>query len=234
MNKWIGFGLCFMAMLLVTACDNDKIQFQLTTDWVDFVMLDETTYTRVPQGTILADPSEISTDSPIGMTTFEVFGNIRNTGYQPKDGDAAYLPAGTAIYGLKSQTDHKVIAVKDPAEVSGFKLYATDHFDFDSFAAQLDLKSVNRIEIYKRYPKRERLRELSGEEIKDCIRLLEQGEKDAAYQPGPNVILTYYDAVFYGNHPYALSRVLADDGSSFIFYEDEIRKIPRSIGQYLK
>ncbi|WP_164766599.1 hypothetical protein [Paenibacillus chibensis] len=222
-----------LLLISLSACRSGKTEFETKVDWVDFIMLDQTMYTHLPHRGIVADPSQVATETPIGFTAFEISGNIHHAGYQPKDGDAAFLPAGTAIYGLNDPSEPAVIAVKDPAEVNGFKLYTAEHSDFQPTAEELDLSKVIRIDIYQTNPSPKRLHVLTGAEMKDFIRLLEKGQ-DSMDQPDSSAVLTYYDVIFYGMKPYAFSRALADDGRDFIFYGKNVQKVSPEIKKYVE
>lgn len=234
MRRWLLYGVIMLLLISLSACRSGKTEFETEVDWVDFIMLDQTMYTHLPHRGIIADPSQVATETPIGFTTFEISGNVHHAGYQPKDGDAAFLPAGTALYGLNNQSEPAVIAVEDPAEVNGFKLYAAEHSAFQPNAEELDLSKVIRIDIYQRNPSPKRLRELTGAEMKGFIRLLEKGQADSMDQPDSSAVLTYYDVIFYGIKPYAFSRALADDGRDFIFYGKNVRKVSADIRKFVE
>ena len=75
-------------------------------DWVDFVQLRATQYVAST-----TPASEGDLGPVIAHVKVKVAGSVCDPGYRPKDGDAAFLDVGTAIYALKGHpTDDAVVA----------------------------------------------------------------------------------------------------------------------------
>lgn len=91
-------------------------------DWIDFVKLNGITYDAVMskdgQALVSDDLGEV-----FGTVRFEVSGNVTWTGYKIKDGDAAYLPAGTQIYRVKGYDPKFRVAARRDGQVT---LYEAD------------------------------------------------------------------------------------------------------------
>jgi len=69
-------------------------------DWVNFIRFGGITYLAVP-----TRPGRSLTESDLGpvfaTVTFKLEGNVQNPGYQSRNGDAAFLDAGTKVYTVK-------------------------------------------------------------------------------------------------------------------------------------
>lgn len=68
-------------------------------DWVDFVQVGSVQYLAAPTGTAPIRESDLGPIFTHVKSTLN--GNVCDPGYRPKDGDAAFLPAGTTIYEVK-------------------------------------------------------------------------------------------------------------------------------------
>ena len=76
-------------------------------DWVDFIKLNDITYLRINQASAIKE----SDLSPYDKIRYKVAGNIRNPDYKTKNGDAAYLEAGTLVYSLAGYApDFRLVA----------------------------------------------------------------------------------------------------------------------------
>src|SRR5215472_3167073 len=68
-------------------------------DWVDFVKVGTTMYVAGPQPNVNVQETDLG---PVySHVKFKVDGNVCDPSYRPKDGDAAFLDPGTAIYEVK-------------------------------------------------------------------------------------------------------------------------------------
>jgi hypothetical protein len=88
-------------------------------DWVDFIKFNGISYLR----TVQPLPYHEEDLEYFGVIQFRVDGNVNTSGYQIKDGDAAFLDKGIRIYSINSySTDFRLLA-KVGTE---FYLYETD------------------------------------------------------------------------------------------------------------
>lgn len=87
-----------LAFLLLAACQLPGSSHACTAqiDWVDFIQIGSTQYVAG-----LGSPTALQ-ESDLGpvyaKVKFEVRGNVCDPNYRLKDGDAAFLKAGTPIY----------------------------------------------------------------------------------------------------------------------------------------
>lgn len=65
-------------------------------EWVDFIKFNDITYIRVHQG-VSVNEKDLS---PYGEIKFKTAGNVESLKYEIKNGDAAFLEAGTLVYSL--------------------------------------------------------------------------------------------------------------------------------------
>ena len=91
-------------------------------DWVNFIRIGGITYLAAP-----TRPGRSLTTSDLGpvLTTivFKLDGNVQNPGYQSKDGDAAFLDAGTKVYTVNGYNLTTRLAAQ---ENKAFTLYEAD------------------------------------------------------------------------------------------------------------
>ncbi len=66
-------------------------------EWVDFLMLNDVTYTANSEGTKEVSPAKQG--EKVGEVSY-MLDDHACTDHQSKNGDAAYLPVGTAIYAI--------------------------------------------------------------------------------------------------------------------------------------
>jgi hypothetical protein len=64
-------------------------------DWVNFVQVGDTQYVADPD---LQEVADTDLGPAFAEVKFKVDGNVCDPSYRPKDGDAAFLDKGTAIY----------------------------------------------------------------------------------------------------------------------------------------
>ena len=80
----------------LVSCTSPNTQ-NVAIDWVNFIRFGGITYLAAP-----AKPGRPLTESDLGpvfaTVTFKLEGNVQNPGYQIRDGDAAFLDAGTKVY----------------------------------------------------------------------------------------------------------------------------------------
>ncbi len=102
------------ALLLMAACrlpgSPQTCNGIVHIDWVNFVQVGSTQYIAGPQ------PATALQDSDLGPVyahvKFKLSGNVCDPGYRLKDGDAAFLDAGTPIYQVNGQSPRVQLAAK--------------------------------------------------------------------------------------------------------------------------
>lgn len=116
MHKLIA-GLAGVVVLL--SCGTTQTA-HVAIDWIDFVKWDGITYVAVT--TPGAQLSTSALDSQIGTVKKKVADVVTDPSYQSQDGDAAFLPIGTAIY---SMTDYRM-SFRIAVEIPSVKIYEAD------------------------------------------------------------------------------------------------------------
>jgi hypothetical protein len=110
-----------MALLLVSACQlpgSAQGCSNVQIDWVDFIQLADTQYLAglgAPMTILESDLGPV-----VARVKFKVAGNVCDPNYKPKDGDAAFLEPGTAIYQVNGQPVSKVLAARRNGQIIGY------------------------------------------------------------------------------------------------------------------
>lgn len=99
-------------LVLTTACrlpvSSSGCNAQI--DWVNFIQVGSTQYVAGTQSLTVLEESDLG---PVyAHVEFKVSGNVCDPNYRVKDGDAAYLDAGTAIYQVKGQPPGEQLAAR--------------------------------------------------------------------------------------------------------------------------
>ena len=90
-------------------------------DWVDFVQWNGITYLQVMP--VASPASEPALGAQLTTTKRKLDGNETDPSYRTQDGDAAFLQAGTLIYGLRDYRASFRIGVKS---ATGIAIYEAD------------------------------------------------------------------------------------------------------------
>src|ERR1700674_5615766 len=92
-----------VAFVLTAACQvpGTTATCNAQIDWVNFIQLSSTQYIAGPQSPTILQESDVG---PVySHVKFKVSGNVCDPNYRLKDGDAAFLDAGTPIYQVNGQ-----------------------------------------------------------------------------------------------------------------------------------
>jgi hypothetical protein len=101
-----------------SSSDSQHVQI----DWVDFIRFGGITYTTPPVSSGYA-LSARDLGPVFAVISFKLYGNVQNLGYQSKDGDAAFLDAGTKVYTVKDYKPAFRLAAYQNGEI---QLYESD------------------------------------------------------------------------------------------------------------
>ena len=87
-------------------------------DWVDFIQIGSTQYVAGSGsfGTLL----ERDLGPEAARVKFKVAGNVCDPSYHPKDGDAAFLDPGTAIYEVNGHPKTEVLAARHDGQIVAY------------------------------------------------------------------------------------------------------------------
>jgi hypothetical protein len=113
-----------VALLLVAACQYPGAGSGCTAqiDWVDFIQIGSTQYLAQPGTGSGIQESDLG---PVyARVKFKVSGHVCDPSYRLKDGDAAFLEVGTAIYQVNGFPPTQRLAAK---AAGGLVLYQAGH-----------------------------------------------------------------------------------------------------------
>ena len=92
-------------------------------DWVNFIQVGTTQYVAG-----LTQAPRVLQESDLGPVyahvKFKVSGNVCDTNYRLKDGDAAFLDAGTPIYQVKGQPPSEQLAARFSGQIVAYRAMA--------------------------------------------------------------------------------------------------------------
>lgn len=236
------FTLLLGFVLIIGGCSagsfqlgSNPIKGNSIIDWVDFVMLDNQTYTGMYE-LVLNHPEDV-TDKVVGEVKFKVGDVVTNPAYKTQPGDAAFLEIGTKLYEVKGFAKEELIAVKDDSSIGGYRLYAGE-----SHAGTLGLQykdvpkdQVASVALY-RYDETTPFNILKDSDKERFIELLDHGTDEPGYSPqNKDGDPDYYRMVFSteeGQLGYAYP--IADDGVHVFFFPWETRLVKDEIRTWLK
>jgi hypothetical protein len=94
-------------------------------DWINFIKFNGITYSGylLNQGRQLVE-SDLGPE--FAKVAFKVSGNVNSPGYQIKNGDAAFLDAGTVVYTVKGYKPVFRLAVHDKNQQNSIVLFESD------------------------------------------------------------------------------------------------------------
>lgn len=206
-----------LGVLMTAGCSGPR--YGTIIDWIDFVNIGDTTYQSVDNA-VLRDPGSV-TDEVVGVVGKKLDGNVTDSSYRSRPGDAAFLEKGTELHRVDGLDPADLIAVRDERKIGGYKLYAREHYDglpAEDFDAVFQAKPSS-VSIY-RWRESEPLRTLSGDESETLMRYL----KDAAYTPNDRSQSAqdpvYYEMTFDTGERLLQIFRLNDDGEQVRFQEE--------------
>ena len=102
----------FLALALTTTCQLPGAHAACTTmiDWVDFIQVGATQYVAGPGADVVIQENELG--RVYAHVKFKLSGNVCDPNYRPKDGDAAFLDPGTAIYEVNGHPPSEELAAR--------------------------------------------------------------------------------------------------------------------------
>jgi len=113
-----------VALLLTGACQllDSSSRCNAQIDWVNFIQVGSTQYVAGPQPAIALQGSDLG---PVyAHVKFRVSGNICDPNYRLKDGDAAFLDAGTPIYRVNGQPPSAELAARFNRQIVAYEAMA--------------------------------------------------------------------------------------------------------------
>jgi len=106
-----------LALLLAAACQAPGAPTTCNTqiDWVNFVQVGSTQYVAKQQPPTPLQQSDLG--AVYAHVKFKVSGNVCDPNYRLKDGDAAFLDAGTPIYQINGQPAIEQLAARSDGRI---------------------------------------------------------------------------------------------------------------------
>jgi hypothetical protein len=114
------------ALLLTAACQlpgSAPSCSNVQIDWVNFIQIGSTQYVAGPtQSPAVLQETDLG---PVyAHVKFKVSGNVCDPNYRLKDGDAAFLDAGTPIYQVNGQPPAKQLAARFNGQIVAYTVMA--------------------------------------------------------------------------------------------------------------
>jgi hypothetical protein len=108
-------------LVFVAACQQPGSQPTCNTmiEWVNFIEVGSTQYVAGPQSQTVLEESDLG--AVYAHVKFKVSGNICDPHYRVKDGDAAFLDPGTAIYQVKGHAVGEELAARFNGQIVAYK-----------------------------------------------------------------------------------------------------------------
>jgi len=112
------------ALLLTGACQlpGSSSTCNAQIDWVNFIQVGSTQYVAAPQSPTILQKTDLG---PVyAHVKFKVSGNVCDPNYRLKDGDAAFLDAGTPIYQVNGQPPGLQLAARFSGQMVAYMAVA--------------------------------------------------------------------------------------------------------------
>ncbi len=119
------FVVLLGAILLTAACQlpGSSSSCNSQIDWVNFIQVGSTQYIAGLQTPAVLQESDLG---PVyAHVKFKVSGNVCDPRYRLKDGDAAFLDAGTPIYQVNGQPPGEQLAARFSGQIVVYKAMAS-------------------------------------------------------------------------------------------------------------
>ncbi|MNI20053.1 hypothetical protein D3C73_735110 [compost metagenome] len=206
-KKWVSAML--IGLFLLSGC---RFAGQTIIDWVDFLKLNGITYEGA-WNSVLTDPNKIGKE--IGRVRFKVQGNVHDSGYKIKDGDAAFVEKGTAIFEVLGYPDKDVIAVEDKFGVNGYRIFVEKNQQLvRELPAEDKVKKVRLTQEGQQGEEVKVIAELSGSSASFFVTVLNRGIRSESFTPSR----ANGDSISY---PFVLDTGEAIGYRSQIFYDGD-------------
>lgn len=110
------------ALVLLSACQlagSSQGCSNVQIDWVDFIQIGSIQYIAGPGGPTTLQESDLG--PVVAHVRFKVAGNICDPNYKLKDGDAAFLGAGTPIYAINGHPKSEMVAARRNGQIVAYE-----------------------------------------------------------------------------------------------------------------
>ena len=112
------------ALLLTAACQmpGSTTSCHAQIDWVNFIEVGSTQYVAGPPSASVLQESDLG---PVyAHVKFKVSGSVCDPAYRLKDGDAAFLDAGTPVYQVNGQPPGVQLAARFGGKIVAYRAMA--------------------------------------------------------------------------------------------------------------
>ncbi|TXK83727.1 hypothetical protein [Paenibacillus sp. N3.4] len=226
--KWAAAIL--IGLILLSGCQFGNVHHTII-DWVDFLKLNGVTY-QGAWNAALTDPSKIGKE--IGKVRFKLEGNVDNPNYKIKDGDAAFLEKGSAIFEVVGYPNREVIAVIDPLGVHGYRFFV-DRDKQSNFVKPAD-EQVKKVRISEEDSYGQEVKtitELSGGSAAFFMSVLNRGVQSDSYTPSRvNGDSKRYRVVLDSGEGIGYKSYIYDDGEHFYILDGNPVLLPSEMAYY--
>ena len=108
-------------LVFIAACQQPGSQPTCNTmiDWVNFIEVGSTQFVAGPQSPTPIQESDLG--PVVAHVKFKVSGNVCDPNYKLKDGDAAFLDPGTAIYQVNGHAAGEELAARFNGQIVAYK-----------------------------------------------------------------------------------------------------------------
>src|ERR1700704_2799484 len=115
-------GLAILAFMAACQLPGQSTCSNTMIDWVNFIQVGSTQYVSGPQLETALQESDLG---PVyAHVKFKVSGNVCDPNYKLKDGDAAFLDAGTPLYQVNGQPPAQQLAARFNGQIVVYKAMA--------------------------------------------------------------------------------------------------------------
>ncbi len=116
-------GVLCLSFMSSCATSTSQRGEQVAINWTDFIQFKGILYHRLSadQNPVALKKEDLG--DVYATVRFQVADHVSDANYQPKDGDAAYLPPGTAVYTLKNYQPWFRLAAYEPQTPNRLTIY---------------------------------------------------------------------------------------------------------------
>ncbi|MBS4197958.1 hypothetical protein [Lederbergia citri] len=207
-------------LVLLTGCHSNVV-----IDWVDFLQFNGEQY----NGSTLeiADPELIG--KKVGKIKHTLENNVKDPSYKSKDGDAAYISKGTALYEVKNESN--LLAIRDKDSINGYKIYSKENYAANTSYFNKD--EVTKVQIFDEVSYNQFILRKAISDKKDISQLfdiLKSGKPDSTVAfdySNPN--MNSFVILVYTSSPIAEKIPLFFDGKQYFWYNHDSEVLPKEI-----
>lgn len=182
-----------------------------TTEWADFVKLDDTMYMALEEDSVLRDPNAV-TNHAVGTVNQKLNNNVEDFDYDSKSGDAGYLEKGTELYRVEGFEPSDVVAVRTDRRIDGIQLYVRTGFDGIPTNDFERIMHADPSSVQFHSWSEPKLRDVKGSEAEELIGLLQSSVYEQKDSLNASEETRHYEIAFDTGEPILYTFPLVDEG----------------------